>query len=159
MNIERLKKKVFSRRGIEYKLKEMINGQEGIFIHERLISSEPHEFKAKLTDVINTSIQCPICDKTRKGIVDIEDILIKKGIKFKMTVIKGTRIIYLVHKGKKIGIAYLDLSFYRNVIEENVKARNLRKIMEHNFDSVIILTHLEYKTLKKNLLRGLKEVW
>jgi hypothetical protein len=163
LSFEEIKKELWSRRGIEYKLERIsTDGLKGTFTHAPMKGTPgPHTFNAKISDVLNTSYICNKCDKTTasRGEGRIRTILNDKNISMKEISSKGKPIFWTTMNGKKVAIAYMDRTYYINVVEENEKARKLRWIMEKNFDHPIILTHLEYKNLKKNLLRGLKEVY
>jgi hypothetical protein len=162
MTPEELKKELWWRRGAEYKLVQKINDETALFSHELLMRTEHHTFVAPIDDVLNTSYICSKCDREdgQRAWKHIQDFLNKRNIKHKTIIhLFDTIIFWFNRKDKKIAIVYFDRRFYKNVINENERAIKLRKILGKNFDHTVILTHMEFKTLKKNLLRGLKEIW
>jgi hypothetical protein len=161
--VKEIKKRLWWQRGVEYKLEQVLKDGLGRFVHAPLIGKPaPHTFIAPIKDILETSFCCVECDKTfrESGETEIKLFLRKKDIDYKAVPTRlDVDILWLNRKGKKIGIVYLDKRFFKNVVDENERAKAIRKIMKKNFDHSIILTHLEYKNLKKNLLKGLKEIW
>lgn len=154
-----LEKRLWWRRGAEYKLKKRINDEEAKFIHAPLIGNpKPHTFTANIEDVMETSLQCTKCDETIDGFNKLEEFLKKKKVKYQKGKLVGTPILIATKKGRKIGIVYFDKSYYRNVVNENEKAFKVRRAFLKNKIIPLIFTHLKYETLIKNLLEGLKEI-
>jgi len=155
---EELERQVYYNRGVEYKVHDGFEFDdvhtEMTFIHDAKHRS-PHKFKCTPYELLNTSFQCPHCDRHNlsKGIAKIKEFLDNSPIAYRLNQsleFDDIEVEFDFHVPEyNLYISYLSTGRCINVMNRSEESQQIRDLCNEYAISLLEIIHADYDEIEE----------